>query len=237
MAFLKAEWRKLIMANYEVDPTVLQPFVPFGTELDLWNDTCYVSAVGFMFLNTKVLGMKIPFHTNFPEINLRFYVKRKDGNTWKRGVVFIKEIVPKYLVSFIANTIYKENYQTLRMNHIWFEDDKSLNVIYKWQFKGKWNQLSVNCKPDPIEIVPNSEEEFITEHYWGYAGINNLKSTEYEVTHPKWKVYKVNHHSIDIDFASLYGDEFADLSKTKPLSVMLAEGSKITVEGKKILSK
>ena len=232
MAFLKAEWRKLILANYEIDPSILKPYVPFGTELDFWNDTCYISIVGFMFLNTKVLGVKVPFHVNFPEINLRFYVKRKEDGEWKRGVVFIKEIVPKPLVSFIANTVYKENYQTLPMKHLWFEDDRSLNVIYEWRHNGQWNKLAANCKPQSTEIIPDSEEEFITEHYWGYATMGQEKSTEYEVTHPKWKVYNVNQFSIKIDFSAIYGSDFAFLSQADPVSVMLAEGSLITVESK-----
>jgi uncharacterized protein len=236
MAFLKAEWRKLILANYEIDPTMLKPYVPFGTELDFWNDTCYISVVGFMFLNTKVLGVKVPFHVNFPEINLRFYVKRKENGEWKRGVVFIKEIVPKHLVSFIANTVYKENYQTLPMKHLWFEDDRSLNVIYEWRQNGQWNKLAANCNPQSTEIIPDSEEEFITEHYWGYAIIGQEKSTEYEVIHPKWKVYNVNQFSVKVDFGATYGADFDFLSQADPVSVMLAEGSLITVEGKNTLT-
>ena len=133
MSFLKAEWRKLILVNYEVDPSVLENYLPFGTELDLWNDKCYVSVVGFMFLNTKLLGLKIPFHVNFEEVNLRFYVKRKEGGHWKRGVVFIKEIVPKPTLTFFANTVYKENYQTSPMKHIWSETSSERIVEYHWK--------------------------------------------------------------------------------------------------------
>ena len=95
MSFLKAEWRNLIIINYEVKPEILKKHVPFGTELDLYKGKCYLSLVGFLFLNTKVLGIKIPYHINFAEVSLRFYVKRLENNEWKRGVVFMKEIVPK----------------------------------------------------------------------------------------------------------------------------------------------
>ena len=44
---------------------------------------CYVSLVGFMFKNTRLLNIPIPFHTDFEEVNLRFYVKHFDGNEWK----------------------------------------------------------------------------------------------------------------------------------------------------------
>ena len=90
MSFLKAEWRKLAMANYAIDKDILKKYVPAKTELDLWNDTCYVSLIGFMFLNTKVLGLKIPFHINFEEVHLRFYVNYKDGIEWKRNVLFFQ---------------------------------------------------------------------------------------------------------------------------------------------------
>ena len=113
MSFLRAEWRKLAIANYAVERSVLEKYVPAGTELDLWNDNCYVSLVGFMFVNTRLLGIKIPAHSDFEEVNLRFYVKRFEKGAWKRGVVFIKEIVPKPALTLVANTIYNENYETL----------------------------------------------------------------------------------------------------------------------------
>ena len=116
MSFLTAEWNDLALINYEINPEILQKYVPIGTELDLWNSKCYISLIGFMFENVKVLGVKIPFHVNFEEVNLRFYVKRFEDGKWKRGTVFIKEIVPKHAVTLVANTLYKERYQTLNTN-------------------------------------------------------------------------------------------------------------------------
>ncbi|MFK8102402.1 MAG: DUF2071 domain-containing protein, partial [Saprospiraceae bacterium] len=87
MSFLTAEWRKLAMANYAVSEEVLQPYLPAHTVLDQWNGVCYVSLIGFLFVNTKVLRLKIPRHVNFEEVNLRFYVRHKDGDDWNRGVV------------------------------------------------------------------------------------------------------------------------------------------------------
>ena len=96
------------MANYEVSPEILKKYLPYKTELDVWNGQCYASIVGFQFLETQVLGIKFPFHTNFDEVNLRFYVRYNDNGEWKRGVVFIKEIVPKVMITFVANTLYNE---------------------------------------------------------------------------------------------------------------------------------
>ncbi|MCR9250372.1 MAG: DUF2071 domain-containing protein [bacterium] len=235
MSFLNAEWRKLAIANYKVDPEILKPFVPRFTELDLWQGGCYVSLVGFMFLNTKMLGVKIPGHINFEEVNLRFYVKYNDNGDWKRGVVFIKEIVPKPALTFVANTVYKENYQTMPMKHLWHETLRERVVAYQWKYNGKWNKFNVGASNSSYELETDSESEFITEHYWGYAA-HGAKTVEYEVTHPRWNTYHVNSYEIDVDFGALYGDQFAHLTDVEPDSVMLAEGSEITVESKRYIS-
>lgn len=232
MSFLNAEWRKLAIANYVIDPEVLKNYVPAGTEIDLWKDKCYVSLIGFMFLNTKLLGVKIPFHTNFEEVNLRFYVKRLENNTWKRGVVFIKEIVPKPALTFIANTIYKEHYETLPMKHIWEENNLNRTVSYLWKKNKIWHSFTVQATLNSSEIKSYSETEFITEHYWGYAKVTDSKTNEYEVTHPKWKQYLVTHSEINVDFGAVYGTDFEFINRLKPNSVMLIEGSEITVENK-----
>lgn len=236
MSFLKAEWRKLAMANYAIDPQILAKYVPAGTELDLWDGKCYISLVGFMFKNTKLLGVKIPFHTDFEEVNLRFYVKRFDNGHWKRGVVFIKEIVPKRALTFVANTVYNENYETMPMHHQWIENKNDRTVAYHWKKSGKEHTFAVSASKEQFEIEPGSETEFITEHYWGYAKINAKKTNEYEVTHPKWKTYQILDYKIAVDFGEVYGTKFNFLNTVQPNSVMLAEGSEITVENKKTLT-
>jgi uncharacterized protein YqjF (DUF2071 family) len=235
MSFLKAEWRKLALANYVIDKNLLVKYLPAGTELDLWNGNCYVSLVGFMFVNTKLLGIKIPFHSHFEEVNLRFYVKRLEDGEWKRGVVFVKEIVPKRALSFVANAVYKENYETLPMKHYWGSENGKRIVRYKWKKNKEWNSIEIEASIESIKIEPNSEIEFITEHYWGYAKVNEKKSNEYEVTHPKWEVYNVTDYEINVDFGAVYGAEFEVLNTVSPNSVMLAEGSEITVEGKRTI--
>lgn len=233
MSFLSAEWRKLALANYVVDASVLKPYIPYGTELDLWNGKCFLSLVGFMFQNTKLLGVKIPFHINFEEVNLRFYVKRFENGAWKRGVVFIKEIVPKPALTRVANTMYYENYETLPMKHFWKTDQNKREVIYSWKKEKFWNEFLVSASLESEEIEKSSETEFITEHYWGYARVNENITNEYEVTHPRWEAYEVLDYKIDVNFETSYGNSFSFLNKRDPKSVMLAEGSEITVEGKK----
>ena len=223
--FLKAEWRKLAMANYAVDKSILDKYLPYKTEIDFWSNTCYISLVGFLFRGTRIKGMKIPFHTNFQEVNLRFYVRFNDDGVWKRGVVFIKEIVPKPALTFVANSVYKENYETLPMEHVWSTSGDSIIAEYKWKKKG-WNLLKVIADGTPRQIVSDSEEEFITEHYWGYTRVGDRKTSEYEVEHPRWEVYPVKDYRIEVDFEEVYGKDFGFLKDVKPRSVFLAEGGK-----------
>ena len=233
MSFLTAHWKNLALINYEVDAKILDKYVPMGTEIDLWNNKCYVSLVGFMFNDTKLLGLKIPFHTNFEEINLRFYVKRLENGEWKRGVVFIKEIVPKKAITFIANTFYQEHYQTNNMRHAVAENSYSRTFSYQWQNDNQWNSIQLETKLDLSVIGLNSEAEFITEHYFGYTKYDENTTFEYEVTHPRWEQFEIINYKIEVDFENNYGKDFIFLNETKPISVFLAKGSKITVENKK----
>lgn len=231
--FLTAEWHKLALAQYAVDKEILSKYLPPHTKLDDWQGKYYVSLVGFMFVDVKLLGFNIPFHNHFEEVNLRFYVKFKDGDTWKRGVVFIKEFVPKPAITFVANTIYKENYQTFAMKHVWIEQKDQLEVNYLWKNKN-WHNFSVIADSKAEEIRIGSEEEFITEHYWGYTKIGEHKTSEYGVEHPRWQAYPIKDYKIDVDFGLNYGNDFAFLNNVIPDSVMLAEGSEIRVlKGKK----
>ena len=227
--FLKAEWRKLAMANYAVDKSILDKYLPYKTEIDFWSNTCYISLVGFLFRGTRIKGMKIPFHTNFQEVNLRFYVRFNDDGVWKRGVVFIKEIVPKPALTFVANSVYKENYETLPMEHVWSTSGDSIIAEYKWK-KKRWNLLKVIADGTPRQIVSDSEEEFITEHYWGYTRVGDRKTSEYEVEHLRWEVYPVKDYRIEVDFEEVYGKDFGFLKDVKPRSVFLAEGSLVEVK-------
>jgi len=235
MSFLTAEWRKLIMANYEIDPAILKPYLPAFTELDFFDGKTYVSSVGFLFKDIKLLGLSIPFHKTFEEVNLRFYVRHFDGAKWKRGTVFISEIVPKPAIAFVANTLYKEHYSTMRMRFEWAFTENAVDINYEWRHKKHWNKIAVSAEDKLMAIPKDSFEEFITEHYWGYNRISEKQTTEYEVRHPRWDQYAVKSFEIKADFKSLYGNDFSFLSTAKPNNVLLAEGSAISIEGKRTI--
>lgn len=227
-AFLSARWVNLLMANFPMDKAILEKYLPAHTEIDLWEGKCYVSLVGFLFKDTRVKGISFPFHKDFEEVNLRFYVRHKAQQGWRRGVVFVKEIVPRKLITFIANTLYDENYETRRMSHTYSMDSK-LTVEYRWKVKDTWNFVKALCSPEKESLRSGSEAEFITEHYWGYAKIDKTHTVEYEVKHPSWSLHRVENFDFRCDVREVYGEEFEETLNCAPASVFLAEGSEILV--------
>ena len=231
---MTAEWKNLIMANFVIDPKVLEKYLPSGTEIDYFNGKTFVSVVGFLFANTKVRGLRIPFHINFQEVNLRFYVRYKEQDIWKRGTVFISEIVPRAAITFVANNIYHENYRTLPMKHFLKESDV-IKTGYHWKFKGRWNKIEVTAGSTANAMIVDSEESFIAEHYWGYARFSKTVTYEYQVAHIPWMVYPVSDYLLECDFEGLYGPEFSLLKSQQPSSVFLAKGSPVEVYKKRKL--
>ena len=227
--FLSAQWRYLAMINYEIDPSVLTPFIPKGTQIDLWNGKAFVSLVGFMFLDTRVKGLSIPFHRNFEEVNLRFYVQYPASDGIRRGVVFIKEIVPKRSIAYLARRLYNENYVALPMCHSIKQELSRVEVEYQWKFNGKWQKLAMVCQGNPQAIQQGSHAEFITEHYWGYSVQRNGETMAYHVEHPRWQIWEVENCDIDVDMENLYGSSFSPFLEKRPATSFLAEGSEVKV--------
>ncbi len=228
--FMTAAWRNLVMLNYVIDPCILKPLLPFGTELDFFHGQCYVSVVGFQFLDSALLGVPIPFHRRFEEVNLRFYVVRHTSEGVRRGVVFIREIAPKWMVSSIARWVYNEKYVTMPMRH-YVElptEAKEGTISYEWSHRGRWNKMSARISGPLTQLPPCSQEEFIAEHYWGYTRQRDGSTMEYAVEHRPWKVWQASSPCFDCDVNAIYGDEFAPFLR-EPASVLVADGSPVVV--------
>jgi uncharacterized protein YqjF (DUF2071 family) len=214
------------MVNFVAESTALRPHVPAGTELDSWQGRAYVSIVGFRFLNTRVLGIPVPFHRNFDEVNLRFYVRRRSEGEWRKGVAFVKEIVPRRAVAFVARTLYNENYVCLPMR-----SDVTIPgpVRYEWRHRGVWQSVSATAVGEPHEPAADSEDAFISEHFWGYARQRDGSSVEYGVEHTPWRVWRCQAPALSCQVATLYGEDFAPSLSGPPASAFLAEGSPVVV--------
>ncbi len=227
--FLTAAWHDLAMLNYAVAPDVLAPLVPAGTVLDTWQGTAYVSVVGFRFLGPRLLGVPVPFHRDFEEVNLRFYVRRPMPDGDRRGVVFVREIVPRRAIAAVARLAYNEPYVAWPMRHAVAPSAGGASVRYEWRRGGAWEGLALRTDAPGAPLVAGSEAEFLTEHYWGYTRQRDGSTVEYRVEHPPWTVAAAAEASLSADVAALYGPAFADALAGAPASAFLADGSGITV--------
>jgi len=230
--FLTAQWRHLVMLNYEVEPNVLVPLVPAGTTLDLWHGRALVSVVGFRFLDTRLLGVAIPRHRDFDEVNLRFYVRREpaEGET-RHGVVFVRELVSRLAVAVVARLAYNEPYRALRMRSHTpaAASDTPGRLAYEWRIGGAWEGLAATALGAPAVPAPGSEAAFITQHHRGYTRQRDGSTVEYEVVHPPWRTWTAGDATLTMDVARLYGPAFAAALSGAPVSALIADGSPVSV--------
>jgi uncharacterized protein YqjF (DUF2071 family) len=253
---LTAEWRNLVLLNFPIPTDIIKHLAPPGTEPDLYNGQSYISIVGFLFQNVRLFGIPIPGHTNFPEINLRYYVRRMVGSELRRGVVFAREIVPRRAVAIVANRLYNENYVTRPMrseNQIaGVELSSQDTVAYAWKSPshktvsltrnltsgavaskateaGHENRLSAQVAAPLALPAPGSFEEFIVEHYWGYTRGRDGRTREYEVAHVPWRTAPADKITWDCDIAASYNSPLAEFLAAPPTSAIIADGSPIQV--------
>jgi hypothetical protein len=243
--FLTARWTELLLLNFPVPTELIAGLAPPGTEPDLFDAQAHVSIVGFQFRDTRICGCAVPRHTDFPEINLRYYVRRIVGREIRRGVVFVQEIVPRRLIAMVANRIYHENYVCRPMRTTFRTAGANLNVgdtlAYSWRSAqrvrfsshagapDRWNTLAARVA-DPIELPrPGSLAEFIVEHYWGYAHGRDGQTREYRVAHDPWRVAPANNVTWDCDVAANFSTPLAKYLISPPTTALVADGAAVEV--------
>lgn len=233
--FLRANWLRLVSANYVIDPSILEKYIPKGTVLEAHNGKHFVSLVAFRYCETHLLNVRVPYHNIFEEINLRFYVKREiaPGN-WRSEVAFTKLYFPKKALTLVAKYIYKENYETINMRHKWYENGNELFTSYGLK-KNRWHEIEIVSNKKSKNVRTNTSEDFFSKHYWGTSKINYNSSTIYKIDHPAWKSHKILSSKISFDFNTIFGSEFKHLTNTNPESIQLFDGSEVIVYKKKIV--
>jgi uncharacterized protein YqjF (DUF2071 family) len=229
--FLTAEWRYLALLNYRVSPELLAQYVPAGTELDEWRGAAYMSLVGFHFLNTRIFRIPVPLHQAFEEVNLRVYLRRRVDDELRRGVRFIKEMVPAPAVTTAARLTFNEPYETRRMRHRIEAPHGSASLMaeYSWLQKAGWGKLMVTGTGEPEYPSPDSAEEFFTERPWGYGRQSDGSTIEYKVEHPRWRVWQSESHLLESEPGEIYGSALGEILKRPPESAFLADGSAVKV--------
>lgn len=235
--FLTARWRDLVMLNFSVDPAILASHCPVGTQLDTHMGRTFVSLVGFRFLDTRVLGVGVPLHRDFEEVNLRFYVRAHGEDGPKRGVVFVKEVVPRLAIAWIARRLYNEDYLARPMRSRIDRDARGgpTRIAYDWRHRGEWLSIAAEISGDPCPPEPGSEAAFISEHYWGYSTQRDGRTMEYRVEHPPWSVWRASDHVLRGDFEAFYGPELGAALAEPPTSAFVAEGSQVVVRRGRVL--
>src|SRR5271156_2620301 len=218
------------MLNYEVEPEILRQYVPRGVELDAFAGRTFVSLVGFRFLGTKLYGfLGVPFHSNFDEVNLRFYVRRREGSEIRRGVVFVRELVPREAIAALARLVYVEKYDACPMAHRIERNAAGISAEYRWEWRGKRFWLSARADGEPARVAEGTIENFITEHYWGYSAKSASETIEYRVSHEPWRVWVSTNARFEGDGVALYGASFGGILRGAPDSAFIAEGSPVLV--------
>jgi uncharacterized protein len=229
------------MLNYAVDPRTLLRYVPSGTDLDFCDGEAFISIVGFRFVETKLKGLSIPFHRNFEEVNLRFYVRAPDAaGRMRRGVTFIREFVPRRAIAFLARLVYNEPYLALPMSSTVARSTRGvpIKLEYRWQQHGALYGLGAETANEAPTLPPlDSHACFVTEHYWGFTKQRDGRTVEYEVEHPRWRVWPATSATLEGDLTSLYGPVFADVLRGAPRSAWIAEGSRVTVFQPRLVAK
>jgi uncharacterized protein len=229
-SFLTAEWRHLVFLNYEVDPSLLLRRLPKGTELDLLHGRAMVSVVAFRFLHTRILGVSVPFHRHFDEINLRAYVRRRVGGEWRRGVCFIRELVPRPVIAWTARAAYNEPYRAVPMRHrIGLDDATGGTLHYEWRQAGAWHSVSAEVRGAAAPINPGDEVGFITEHYFGYTAQRNGSTVEYRVAHERWRYWHAIQCAFQCDVPAVYGAEWAESLSAAPVSAFVCDGAPVSI--------
>jgi uncharacterized protein len=230
-AFLTAQWRWLAILNYSADPALLRPYLPPGLELDDEDGRVYLSVVGMLFVDTRVRGLAIPWHRHFPEVNLRFYVRRRAAGGWQRGITFIRELVPLPLVTWVARAVYNEPYRTAPMRaHVPAQGSKPpAHAQYEWRLGGRHHTISVTPRPHGAATMDGTHEGFITNRPWGFTPRRRGGASVYRVHHPPWTIFPAREARLDADAGAVWGGQFASTLAGPPHSAFLAAGSAVTV--------
>ncbi len=224
--FLSARWENLVLITYAVEPGFLDDLLPEGITADTIEGNAFVSLVAFDFLDTRVKGIKFPLHTNFPEINLRYYVRYKE----KRGVMFVREFVPPSFIPLFANLMYNEKYKSVRMKSSISKNGKIL-LNHTISFRNRKYEIYLEALNKPFLPRAGSKEHFFKEHEWGFGTSRNGKPLMYRVEHPYWNIFPVVKFDHNFDFGAIYGKKWEYLNEKAPYNITFAEGSKVRVFG------
>lgn len=229
----QASWHDMVVINFDIEPRIVEMHLPPGLEVDLYNDHSFISLVALKCRDTVIKGIRIPFHSNYAQLQLRCYVKRTDGDTTRRGTFFIKRFVPSRRVARLMSWWTGQKYQHMRIRtHVSGFQETDPNIMPEAQYEcfvnGRWNKIKIKARSQRRKLRPESKDQFILDHQYAYYS-DGKNTFEYLVDHPPWLIWDAASGALDCDVEALFGKEFARPMKHRPSSVMLARGSDVTV--------
>ena len=228
-----AEWREIVVINFEIDPKLLRNFIPPKTELDFFNETSFVTLMARACKNVKPYGWPIVFAKSIDQILLRFYVKRKVGDTWRRGVCLIRDYLPKRKASFFLNWMFKHSFTQVPIKRTSSNFESGLptqlpTVEYQWTTGDYVNHIKVNARSQMRQQEQETKESFVLDHHYGYT-VKEGKTYEYYVEYSPWAMWDAQSGSFDCDTENVFGRPFVRALKQRPASVFLARGSDVII--------
>lgn len=219
--FMSGEWKDLIMSTFEIDKSILEPYLPKNTEIDFYKGKALLSMVAFTFSKVKFFGIRVPFHQQFGQINFRFYVKSKiDG---AKGVVFVKEFAPKPLIAYIANWFYNEPYHYKKIRLKKSIDNNQIKLNYSFRD----SKIDIESKLQTNQLINNTFEHFVVDRYIAFIKNYKGKTFQYKIYHKPWELYNLKNINIDKTILNLLPKKFKNL---KHISTSFVKGSSIEVQ-------
>jgi uncharacterized protein len=212
---MKQTWYDLLFAHWEIEPELLQPFIPSGLQLDTYQGKAWIAVVPFRMSGIRLKYMpSIPYTSNFPEINVRTYVTYQG----KPGVYFFSLDASNYLAVKVAKSFFHLPYYHSKIE----VRSEGASIKYhsyrkksreEFRFKGNYQPIS-----DVFHAERGSLEYWLTERYCLYTEKYN-RLYRGEIHHPPWPLQQARavideNTMIDIKgFSSLHSKPLLHFAK------------------------
>jgi hypothetical protein len=126
-------------------------------------------------------------------------------------------------VAGLARLLYNEPYRRVP-----YRKDGADHVL---EVGGRGHRIGWRRSGTPATPSEFSVEHFLKEHDLGVGRRRGGEPLAYRVEHPVWRTWPEVQTQLDVDFAVLYGRDWAFLGTEPPLSSIAAEGSAVRVFG------
>ena len=229
---MKAVYSDLVAVNFQIDAKILRPLVPPGLELDFYHGETFISLIAMMIKNVKIWGLPFSLVPSCPELSLRFYVQRKDGDQVEKGACLIKDYISGSTAAWFLESQFKSEFAKMKIKSVssGFGENIIPEVEYQWKVDDHWNKLRVRARskikrgPNPLD----TKVGFILDHN-NYFSTFEGKTVAYRVERPKWEIWDAAQANFTCDVSQLFGKEFVKPLAKRPASVFVAGGSAVTI--------